>query len=220
MFIDKLWQHFRSPAIQWLYCIHHNKKLNGIVNLPGKSLWYKALWRNLYKASFTEEKTVCFIVDPLFFINNNAGPYLMYLRKKMQDAKFVMFFTDLYSGRLSDHFDLMQVKDRFPLILRCYDVLTSKKLKCDFYLSGVRDEDRVGREGIHYLDEPMSYEDNLKHTVKAKCILELMQTNAVVYTLRALDSLVDKELVLTEVSEKGVSYSVYNVFFSRYLETL
>ena len=38
--------------------------------------------------------------------------------------------------------------------------------------------------------------------------------------LRALDSLVDKELVLSEVSDERVSYSVYNVFFSRYLETL
>ena len=38
--------------------------------------------------------------------------------------------------------------------------------------------------------------------------------------LRALDSLVEKELVLSEVSEDGVSYSVYNVFFSRFLENL
>ncbi|WP_146249986.1 MULTISPECIES: hypothetical protein [unclassified Fibrobacter] len=36
---------------------------------------------------------------------------------------------------------------------------------------------------------------------------------------RIFESLVDKELLLEEVSEKGRSYSVYNVFLSRWLES-
>lgn len=35
--------------------------------------------------------------------------------------------------------------------------------------------------------------------------------------LRNVKSLVDKELVLASTDEEGVSYSVYNVFLSRYL---
>lgn len=38
--------------------------------------------------------------------------------------------------------------------------------------------------------------------------------------LKNLHSLVDKELVLTETSPDNVSYCVYNVFLSRFLETL
>ncbi|MBR1509723.1 MAG: ATP-binding protein [Bacteroidales bacterium] len=38
--------------------------------------------------------------------------------------------------------------------------------------------------------------------------------------LKNLRTLVDKELVLTDASEEGVSYSIYNVFLSRYLELL
>ncbi|MBR1782861.1 MAG: ATP-binding protein [Bacteroidales bacterium] len=38
--------------------------------------------------------------------------------------------------------------------------------------------------------------------------------------LKNMRTLVDKELVLTDISEEGVSYSIYNVFLSRYLELL
>lgn len=38
--------------------------------------------------------------------------------------------------------------------------------------------------------------------------------------LKNLNTLIDKELILADVTEKGVSYSVYNVFLSRYLELL
>jgi Predicted ATPase (AAA+ superfamily) len=38
--------------------------------------------------------------------------------------------------------------------------------------------------------------------------------------LKNLRALTDKELVLTETSEDGISYSIYNVFLSRYLESL
>jgi|GEM_PF-6022629 len=41
-----------------------------------------------------------------------------------------------------------------------------------------------------------------------------------VAVLKNLRTLVDKELVLTDISEEGVSYSIYNVFLSRYLELL
>ncbi len=38
--------------------------------------------------------------------------------------------------------------------------------------------------------------------------------------LKNLRALTDKELVLAETSEDGISYSIYNVFLSRYLESL
>ena len=38
--------------------------------------------------------------------------------------------------------------------------------------------------------------------------------------LRNIQALLDKELILAETTEEGTSYSIYNVFFSRYLERL
>ena len=38
------------------------------------------------------------------------------------------------------------------------------------------------------------------------------------YSQRLLDALIDKELILANSTLEGVSYSVYNVFLSRWLE--
>ncbi len=100
-----------------------------------------------------------------------------------------------------DVYMLIQAKDRFAVIKSLLYQFTKIGLRCDFYVSRVAKEDRVELNGLHYLDNPMSYEENLKHVKKAKAILELMQKGAVGYTLRLWEAILyDKKLLTNNTS--------------------
>lgn len=91
-------------------------------------------------------------------------------------------------------------KNRFDLILKIYDTLTSKNIKCNFLVHGVPLEKRVDREGITYLEKFMSYEENLKYLNNCKCILEIMQENGNGYTLRTCEAVAYNKKILTNNS--------------------
>ncbi len=50
------------------------------------------------------------------------------------------------------------------------------------------------------------------------CFLQKYNISTTANSQRLLESLVDKELILANSTIEGVSYSVYNVFLSRWLE--
>lgn len=85
-------------------------------------------------------------------------------------------------------------KDRYPLIHAIYEQCTAKGLKCDFHITDMpADAPRV--QGIHY--RPLSYIENLRHIVRTKCILEIMQSEADGFTPRVWESLFYAKHLLT-----------------------
>lgn len=88
-------------------------------------------------------------------------------------------------------------KGRLPVLITIYDQLTNAGLKCDFYIYGAPLATQIKRKGIHYIEKMMSYTENLSHSAKAKCLLEIMQNDADGYTYRTWESLSYNKLFIT-----------------------
>ncbi len=106
-------------------------------------------------------------------------------------------------------------KNRIKTVLACYRQLVDAGLKCDFYISKVPREEQIPLEGIHYI-ESMSYIDNLKHVTKCRCILEIMQKEAVGSTLRMWEAINYGKAILT--NNKGILESEF--YDSKYVSII
>lgn len=83
----------------------------------------------------------------------------------------------------SDFYFCGYAKTRFPLVHRIYQQLSNQGYRCDFNLLGLP-ENIAHIEGIHYIEEPFTYMENLQHVVKSSCVLEIMQEGADGFTPR------------------------------------
>lgn len=87
---------FPSKLLSFIRKVHMSPRVNGIVKLPGKSVWN----RLLYKDQFCNGKPTCFI----FF---SSGPFTehlqsgfqKYLKNHYPGSKFVVFYQDLVEAR-------------------------------------------------------------------------------------------------------------------------
>lgn len=94
----------------------------------------------------------------------------------------------------SDLYFCGKAKNRFNEIIAVYEQAKQRGLSCDFYLYGVRKEEQLYGEDIKY-DVPLSYEENVKHVVQSKAVLEIMQHDADGYTPRLWEAITyDKHL--------------------------
>ncbi|KXT51147.1 hypothetical protein [Bacteroides intestinalis] len=69
-----------------LYALHHSGKINKIVKLPLKFLWYPLY----FKSRFDDNEPLCIIFQNLNFSSN----YFYYVRKKFPKAKIVKIHRD------------------------------------------------------------------------------------------------------------------------------
>lgn len=75
--------------VRWLNAFHHSRRINKVLKLPLKKLWYPLY----YDLSFIpSDKDLCFI-----FLNVFPLGYMDYLRKRFPRAKFVKIHRDLIS---------------------------------------------------------------------------------------------------------------------------
>lgn len=95
----------------------------------------------------------------------------------------------------SDVYYCGMAKTRYPVIHQLYRTLTSMGLKCDFNLMKMPEKEKK-MEGVNYPEELFSYEENLKHINRTKCIVEIQQDHADGYTPRLWESIIyDKHLL-------------------------
>jgi len=100
----------------------------------------------------------------------------------------------------SDVYFVGSAKDRLELIFDVFHQLKQEGITCDFYLSGVPSSKKIKDAGIHYIHK-MSYIENLKHVVRTKCILEIVQGNAKSSTLRTWEAIMyDKKLLTNNLT--------------------
>lgn len=108
---------------------------------------------------------------------------------------------------LSDVYFAGQAKDRFPRLLKAYDIFTKAGLKCSYYLTGVPENERINLPNVIYSDKFMEYSQMLYYTVNSRCVLEINQEQAVGYTSRFLEAVMfNKRLITDNASVKETPF--------------
>lgn len=83
----------------------------------------------------------------------------------------------------SDCLFVGQAKNRLDYLRIVYDTLRRKGVKCEFYISGVKEKDLREGDGIHY-NQLLNYDIVLRKVEKTKVILELLQDGMDTHTMR------------------------------------
>lgn len=97
----------------------------------------------------------------------------------------------------SDLYFLGRDKGRLELLLGIHNIATRLGLTTAFFILQVPKEKQVHLPGIYYIDKPMSYEMNLKYVSKTRCIVELLQPEALGATFRLWEAIVLNKKLLT-----------------------
>lgn len=98
----------------------------------------------------------------------------------------------------SDVFFTGRAKNRLPKLIETYDYLTSLGQNCLFFIMGAKEEEKVQRDGIHYMEKGMSYRRMLEYSIKTKCLLDINQEGALGYTSRFLEAVIYNKKLLTD----------------------
>lgn len=106
----------------------------------------------------------------------------------------------------SDFYFCGYAKTRYPIVHEIYLKLVENGYKCDFNLLGMPEGVQL-IPGIHYIEKPLSYMENLQHVVKSKCIVEIMQKGADGFTPRLWESIMYNRHLLTN------NHSIWNSQF-------
>lgn len=78
---------YANFVLRRIFWIHHSEKINRIINLPLKKIWYPYYFCN----DFNSKKPICFIHSGTYATLD----YMRYLKKKFPTAKFVKVYRDL-----------------------------------------------------------------------------------------------------------------------------
>lgn len=108
----------------------------------------------------------------------------------------------------SDLFFVGVAKNRLDFLHAVYRFITKAGGKCEFWISGVREEDQLqNHEGIIY-NQRLSYEEYLRKMCTSKCILEAIQEGDVT-SVRYCEAIVYNKKLLVNDS-KCKDYIFYN----------
>lgn len=98
--------------------IHFSYKLNKIVKLPFKSIWFKKVMKNIGKI---DNKNIIFIIYDRSFLCNDEK-FLKELRKEYKNCKLVYMFTNIakitaandnnFLEKLNDYYDVVYAFDK------------------------------------------------------------------------------------------------------------
>ena len=131
------------------------------------------------------------------FDANEAKEYGMYQFDEFE-SKIEVPHAEDYPR--SDVFFAGYVKNRLPNLMKAYKIFTAAGLKVEYYLTGVKLEERDPHPGIVYADKPIPYYEMLYRTVNSRCVLEFMQDGAVGNTSRFLEAVMYNKKLITNNS--------------------
>ena len=138
------------------------------------------------------------------FDSNEAKEYGMSQFDEFE-SKIEVPISDDYPR--SDVFFAGYVKNRLPNLMKAYEIFTKAGLKVEYYLTGVKLEERVAHPGIEYADKPIPYYEMLYRTINSRCVLEFMQDGAVGNTSRFLEAVMyNKKLITNNASIKDSKF--------------
>jgi hypothetical protein len=94
-------------------------------------------------------------------------------------------------------------KNRRDIINKVFDLLKANGMKCNFLVTRSKDKSLLS-EGIKTSKHEKSYMEYLQAVVNTDCIVEIMHTTAVGYTLRTWEALIyGKKLLTNNMAIKG-----------------
>lgn len=125
--------------------------------------------------------------------------------------KLDLLFTDYWPCLLpekkfepenqTDVFFVAQAKDRLSKILSVYEKLKDAGLRCDFWVSGVPENEQKYADDIHYVSRCttnfLTYNEVLQHVMNTKCVLEILPFRQNYSSLRVNESLWYRKKLLT-----------------------
>lgn len=117
----------------------------------------------------------------------------------------------IYDGQLEEHSDLFFIgvdKGRLEKLLFIYEHLSSKGVKCDFYIVGVPDDKQRYSDKIHY-NQRLTYEEVLKKVASTNCVLEVLQNEENYISIRTIEAMQYHTKLLTS-SNSIKNSSLYN----------
>lgn len=132
----------RNAILRVLFKIHQSEKINHIVPLPFKQVWFPLFDPKLNNRG----KEVCFIFFGGWMRKPVFISYVEWLKRKYVDAKFVCYFQDIIFGK---NIDIIKLKNTF-------DVVASY------------DRKEASKFGLLYLQTPYS-EIDIKHNPEYNC---------------------------------------------------
>ena len=110
-----------------------------------------------------------------------------------------MSFVDVPDDNSLEESDIYfcgKAKSRYPIIHKIYQKCSSLGLKCDFNIFEMTEEaDKIS--GINYSKSFFTYQENLQHIKKTRCILEIMQDGAVGFTPRLWEAITYNRHILS-----------------------
>jgi hypothetical protein len=111
---------------------------------------------------------------------------------------------------LSDVFFVGGLKGgRTELIYNLYNCLISNSVKCDFYLMPIDNKNIKHLSGVYYFNGWRTYEEILQHTIRTRCIIEIVQSGQNGATLRYFEAVSMNKKLLTN-NPHIVDYPFYN----------
>lgn len=149
-------------------------------------------WKTGYDSSF--ERIKCLFDLILTYDKGESERYGIYYYPLVYSTYTVPENAELPD---TDVYFIGQAKDRLKDIVQVYERLREIGLVCDFNLLGVKPSEQAYCEEIHYLNNNVSYIENLQHVIKTKTILEVLQKGANGYTLRCCEAVTFGKRLLT-----------------------
>ncbi len=149
-----------NRILQKIFFLHWSNKLNRIIHLPFKSIWYNLICNQ----SFNDNKPICFVSLGGKYFNDDPN-LIKHIKKINPNNKCVIYCSDLISKK---NWDISKVKNHCDFIMtfdegeaKQYDILhypalgygaiidivESKSFKNDVYFLGFA-KDRL--DDIHY----------------------------------------------------------------------
>ena len=112
-----------------------------------------------------------------------------------------------------DLFFLGRDKGRLPLLINICNEARQRGLVCKFLLIEVPKARQAVCEGITYLSQPLTYKENLCFCSESRCIIELLQPDAVSPTFRTWEAISLNKKLLTN----GAFITKSEVYDTRYI---
>lgn len=106
----------QNNILKKIHFIHNSEKINSRFRLPLKSIWFKSYLNTTI--SQKNNKPLCFVFMFVWIHRSFVQEYILYLRKRYPDAKFVCYYTDIVSTlektptEISHLFDLLITYDK------------------------------------------------------------------------------------------------------------
>lgn len=149
----------RNPILRKLHFYHNSEMLNSKFNLPLKSLWYRYYLDE--KTIKQNDKPLCFVFMFVWVYQTFIQEYILFLREKYPEAKFVCYYTDIVSTlkktpkEIEHLFDLLVSYDKkdaeqynmlyFPTSFSDYKIESNSEIEnCDVLFLG-KAKDRLNK---------------------------------------------------------------------------